>query len=144
MIERASGRGDDDVGAALEGADLLVHRGAAVERQHAEPDAFGVLVHRLGHLHRELASGDEHQAAGLARGRVRLANPLQHRQRERGGLAGARAGLAEQIASLEKQRNRFALNGRRLLVPERGDAVGELALQSERRETGGRNVRALI
>ena len=35
VIERAARRGDDDVGAALERADLLVHRRAAVERQHA-------------------------------------------------------------------------------------------------------------
>ena len=34
VIERAARRGDDDVGAALERADLLVHRRAAVERQH--------------------------------------------------------------------------------------------------------------
>ena len=35
VIERAARRGDDDVGAALERGDLLVHRRAAVERQHA-------------------------------------------------------------------------------------------------------------
>ena len=35
VIERAARRRDDDVGAALERADLLVHRRAAVERHHA-------------------------------------------------------------------------------------------------------------
>ena len=36
VIERAARRGDDDVRAALERADLLMHRRAAVERQHRQ------------------------------------------------------------------------------------------------------------
>ena len=128
VIERAAWRGDDDVGAAFEGADLLVHRRAAVKRQDREPHAFGVLVDRLGHLHRELAGRHQHEPAGLARTGMSLANPLQHRQRERGGLARAGAGLAEEIASFQQQRNRFALNRRRLLVSKRRHAVGERAL----------------
>ncbi len=67
VIERAARRGDDDLRAALERGDLLVHRRAAVERQHGQPDAFRVLVDRLGDLHRQFARRHEHQAAGLTR-----------------------------------------------------------------------------
>ena len=73
---------------------------------------------RFGDLHRQLARRHEHEAAGLARTRLRLADALQHRQRERGGLAGAGFGLPEQVAALEQQRNRFALNRRRFFVAE--------------------------
>ena len=144
VIERAARGGDDDVGAAFEGADLLVHRRAAVERQDRQPDAFRVLVHRLGDLHRQLARRHEHEAAGLARAGRPCADPLQHRQRERGGLAGAGLGLAEQIAPFEQQRNRLALNRRRFLVSERRHGVGQLALQSERLEGGGSSLRSSI
>ena len=70
VIERAARRGDDDVGAALERADLLLHRRAAVERDDDEAGAARVLVDRLGDLHRQLARRDEHQTTG--RGRLRL------------------------------------------------------------------------
>ena len=38
MIERTAERCNDDVGASLEGADLLVNQCAAVERQYVQDD----------------------------------------------------------------------------------------------------------
>ena len=73
VIERAARRGDDDVGAALERADLLLHRRAAVDAAaRVTPTPLRVLVDRLGDLHRQLARRHEHEAAGL-RARVGLA-----------------------------------------------------------------------
>ena len=63
VIERAAGRRDDDVGAAFEGADLLRHRGAAVERHDGKRGAAGVLVDGLGHLHRQLAGRHQDEPA---------------------------------------------------------------------------------
>jgi hypothetical protein len=55
-------------------------------------------MHGFGHLHRELAGGDEDQDGGaLARGRLRPQD-VQRRQCERGGLAGAGGCLGEEIA----------------------------------------------
>ena len=103
MIERAARRRDDDVGAALEAANLLQHRGAAVERQHRQASAAGVLVHRLGDLHGELARRHEHEAIGAAAVLgAEGGDAMQHRQREGGGLAGARGRLGEQVAALEQ------------------------------------------
>ena len=65
VIERAARRRDDHLRAALELADLPVHRCAAVDRQHRQPDTLRVLVHRLGHLHRQLTSRHENQPCGL-------------------------------------------------------------------------------
>ena len=116
MVERAAGRRDHDLGAALELADLPMHRRAAVDRQHRQPHAFGVLVHRFSHLHRQLAGRHENQPGGLARVALLLRDAMQHRQGKRGRLAGARRGLAQQIPPLEQQRNRFALDGSGLFV----------------------------
>ena len=129
VIERAPGRGDDDAGAVLERSDLLLHRRAAVDGGHADAEPLRVLVNRFGHLHRELARRHEHEAADVAtRRRVSavLGETLQHRQRERGGLAGARRRLREEIAFRDEQWNRFALNGRRLFVAQRGHRAREL------------------
>ena len=67
VIERAAGRRHDDLRAALELADLPVHRRSAVHRQHRQPNALGVFVNRLGDLHRQLARRHENQPRGLAR-----------------------------------------------------------------------------
>ena len=71
VIERAARRRDDDVDAALERAELLLHRLAAVDRQHAHAELASVVVHRLGDLHGELARRHEDQAADDARVVVR-------------------------------------------------------------------------
>ena len=60
VVQRAARRGDDDVGAALERADLLRHRRPAVQRHDGEPRAARVLVGGLGDLHGELARRHEH------------------------------------------------------------------------------------
>jgi hypothetical protein len=56
----------------------------------------------------------QHQAARLLLRRVVLDQPLQHRQREGGGLAGGPPGPA--LALGEQQRNSLAAPGRRFLV----------------------------
>jgi len=43
---------------------------------------------------------------------------VQQRQRERGGLAGARRRVAQQIAPLDERRNGLLLNWGGLLIPE--------------------------
>ena len=119
VIERAARRRHDHLRAALELADLTVHRRAAIDRQHRQPHALRVLVHRLGHLHRQLASRHEDQPGGLARVAFLLADAMQHRQGERRRLAGAGRRLPEQIPACEQQRNRLALDGSRLFVTQR-------------------------
>ena len=59
VVERAAGRRDHDVGAALERANLLEHRGATVEREDREPAAARVFVNGFGDLHGQFARRDE-------------------------------------------------------------------------------------
>ena len=139
VVERAAGRGDDDVGAALERADLLEHRRAAVEREDRQPAAARVLVHGLGDLHGQLARRHEDEAVGAAPvvGAESARDAVQHRQRERRRLARAGCGLREQVAPLEQQRNRLALDRRRLLVAERRHRRDDGVVEAERGESAG-------
>ena len=130
VIERAAGRGHDHLDAALQGADLLVHRRAAVDGHHGEPGVLGVLVDGLGHLHRQLARGHEDQGARCARLRGgRFEQTMEQRQCERGRLAGAGAGLADDVPALEQHRNGGALNGGGFFVSQGQhglhDGIGE-------------------
>ena len=143
VIEHAPGGADDDVGAAIEGADLLHHRCAAIHRHDGESAAAGVLVHRLGDLHGKFARRHQHHAprpgASTLFGGTRLdvvAEPLNQGQRESGRLAGAGCRLREQVAAGENQGNRLALHRRRLFVAERGNGRDEDVIETERSKPG--------
>ena len=77
---------------------------------------------RLVNLQRQLARRHEHQAARLARpGRTAAADEqaIDHRQPERGGLAGAGLRARQQVVP-QNDRNRFQLH-------RRGRGVAQLA-----------------
>jgi len=56
---------------------------------------------------------------------------LQHRQREAGGLAGARLRGGEKIAPRENDGNRLRLDGRGLGVALLGDSAEQLGRKAE-------------
>ncbi|TPW10671.1 MAG: hypothetical protein FD127_3632 [Acidimicrobiaceae bacterium] len=118
VVESASGCGHHHVNAAVESLELSPDRLPAVDGQHPGAHVAAVLVHRLRHLHRELAGGheDERDRSDSGIG----VDLLEHGQCEGGCLAGAGRGLAEQIATGEEQRDGLALDRRRLLVSEVG------------------------
>ncbi len=136
VIQGSPRRRHDDLGAALQGADLLVHGRAAVERDDAEADALRVLVDRLGDLHGQLARGDEHEATRAPPLLAVLGNPLEHRQREGRRLAGARRRLAEHVATRQEDGDRLALDRSRLFVPEGAHSRHEVGNKTERGEVG--------
>ena len=63
VVQRAAGRGDDDVDAALQRLELADDRRAAVDRQRPDPEAAAVAVDGLGDLRRQLARRDQDQRA---------------------------------------------------------------------------------
>ncbi len=67
----------------------------------------------------------------LAGGGLRLREPMQDRQHEAGGLAGAGLRAGEQVAAGEDQRNRLLLDGRGFGVTEFGDRSNEFVGQAE-------------
>ena len=130
VVDQAARRGDEDVGAATQVVDLRAHAGAAEDGGDVQAQVAAVGLDAVGDLHREFAGRRQDQRARLARavGRRLLRQPLQQRQRERGGLAGAGLRAAEQVVPGQRQRNRLQLDRR-----GRGVAVfGERAQQRGR------------
>ena len=81
--------------------------------------------------------GTSTRPAGVpARGVAGLVDPLQHRQRERRGLAGAGRGLPEQVAPFEEQRNGLALDRRGFFIAEGGDRRDHRLRKAEGGEAG--------
>jgi hypothetical protein len=138
VIQRSSRRGDDDVGSTLQGANLQIHRRAAVDGHDAHARAFRILVDRLGDLHRELAGRNEDETLGGVGVFAVFGDALEHRQRKCRRLAGARRCLSKHVSAAQENRDRFALDGRRLLVAEGGDGCDEGGRQAQAFEGGGR------
>ena len=70
--------------------------------------------------------------AGGREARVRvLAQPVEDRQGEGRGLAGAGLRGGEQVASLEDEGDRFGLDGRRGRVALLGDGPDEIGREAE-------------
>jgi hypothetical protein len=93
-------------------------------------------MHRLGHLHGELAGRHEDQGARrFAVGGPEPGDPLEDRQGEGGGFAGAGRGLAEEVTSGDQRRNRLTLNGRRLFVPQLGQRTRQARIEPQAGES---------
>ncbi len=125
MVQCAARSGNHDVDAALKAPELPSDRRAAVDGEHPRAQGAAVAVDCLGDLDGEFARRDQDQCDGHAPVAVG-AQALEYREGECGGLAGASGGLAEQIAALDKVRDRFTLDGSGLLVPQSGDSVEQL------------------
>ena len=68
VVERAARRRHHDVRSAIEGANLLLHGRAAVERDDDDAGPVRIFVDRLTDLHRQLPRRDEHETC-CGRGR---------------------------------------------------------------------------
>ena len=107
MIDQASGRGDDDLDAGLEGL-----RSADRSRRRRRPRGRGSwcgcasAVRCVGDLRGEFARRREDQRVGLARA-ADAAMRLQQRQTEGGGFAGSGLGAGEDVASGQRGRDRL-------------------------------------
>jgi hypothetical protein len=108
VVDQATGRGDDHVGAALQLFALLVVVHAAVDEGELQAKV-GREFHRvLVDLDRQFAGRGQDQGARifrLALGQGRTGQqPVHHRYQEGQGLAGAGLGLSRDVASAQRQR----------------------------------------
>jgi len=95
MIEHASGRADDDMGALTKGVALRGVPCAAVHRHHSQAGAGEQLFTFLGHLPGQFPGGRQDKSLTMIPGRVQ---PFQHGQKKRAGFAAAGAGLDHHVA----------------------------------------------
>ena len=103
VVEQPAGRGDQHVDAARQRLDLRPVADAAEHDRDGEAEMAAVGAEALRDLGGELARRREHQhAAALAQRRAAVGGEaVQDRQGERGGLAGAGLGDAQQVAARE-------------------------------------------
>ena len=133
VVHDAAWSPDDDLGAGAQASELPVVGLAAVHREHRQAARAPEAVHRLRHLHGELARRGEHQR--LHRSPLRV-DALDDGERERGRFTGTRPRLRQHVPPLEQQRDRLRLDRRRLLVAECFDRAQDLGAQVEVSELG--------
>ncbi len=112
MIENPTGRTDNDLGAALQPADLRTIIDAAVHQHGIQCAGFGSsLFHVLEHLVDllgQLAGGRHNERLRNATRRIQT---LEKRQQKRARLARPGAGLHDEVGPFENMRNDLLLNG---------------------------------
>ena len=129
VVEDAAGRADDEMHTLLQRDELAADALAAVDRHAAAGRRSATSLRGLlGDLHDQFARRREDER--LRAGRFVLVPPVEERQQERGGLAGAGLGLADHVAAVEGVRDQGGLNRRRrgiLDALERGEhALGQM------------------
>jgi len=117
------------VDAPLEFLQLLEDRLTAEHGHHPDLRSSAVVVHCLADLHGELPGGHDDERG--RDGRVVRVDAVEDRQRECGRLARAGCGLTDEIDTIEQTRDRFTLNGGRLLVAEATQFVEQFRPQTE-------------
>ena len=117
-IEQPAGRGDEDVDAIGEVADLLADGHAAEHDGRAQLEEAAIGAEALRDLAGQFAGGAQHEAAAALAGRRALVGieALENGKREGGRLAGAGLGDAQDVAALEHEGNGLRLDGRGGLV----------------------------
>jgi hypothetical protein len=104
----------------LQPGGLVPDRRAAEDGDDLDALALAVGPERLGDLDAELPGRGEHERLDLLDPRVDV---LDHRQPERGGLAGAGLRLTDHVASLEQRRDGLLLDRGRPRVPQMGERL---------------------
>ena len=143
VVEQATGRGDDDVRPEAQGA---APAGRTRRRRRSRWSGCPSGDHRCG---RSPRPGARAHGSGRGRGRgcgggragslLGLAEALQHRQHERGRLAGARLGAGHEVAAGEDERDGLGLDRGGFGVALVGDGVEQLGREPEFGEGHGGN-----
>ena len=108
-VDDAAGSADDDLGAALERADLGAVGGAAVDGHHLQSaGAGGHVGNGLGALERELAGGGQNERLNDVVTRV---DGVEQRKPEGRRLAGSGLGDADDVTAGQQNRDRLLLDG---------------------------------
>ncbi len=136
QVEHAADRADHDRRARLQVRLLVADRRAAEHGDRVDPLVGAVGAERLRDLDAQLARRREHERLDL---RILGVDRLEHRQPERGGLAGAGLRLADHVTAFEQHGNRLLLDRARRLIAHVLEGGEEVLGQPEVGE--GRHVR---
>jgi hypothetical protein len=131
-VQQPARGADDDLDACLQRLDLRLERAAAVDGLHADAALGAGRAQIAGDLHAQLTGGDDDQRlrhAVTALGR--RADPLQHRDAEAEGLAGAGARLTDEVVAGQRQREGQLLDGEGAGDPDLGQGGDDVGVQVE-------------
>ena len=130
-IEQPAGRGDQNLDARHDRADLTSHRDAADRQRRGQANVAAIGVEAVENLARQFTRRRKHQhAAGLGlRLDPMLQKPMQDRKREGCGLAGAGLGNADDVTAGEREGDGLSLDGRgrevAFFLERTRDGIGE-------------------
>ncbi len=112
VVDQAAGGGHQHVDAVGQGLDLGIVLGPAEDHRDAQAEEAAVAAEAVGDLAGEFPGRAQHQhAATPARGRLTVGlQPVQDRQGEGRGLAGAGLGDAEQVPALHHRGDGLGLD----------------------------------
>ena len=134
-VEQAAGRADDDVDALLQRLDLRLEGAAAVDGLDADLAHAARGLEVLGDLDAQLAGrDDDERLRGAGRALVLALDALQQRDAEAERLAGAGAGLADEVLAGQRDRQRHRLDGERGGDADGGERLDGLGQGAERGE----------
>ena len=122
--------GDENIQALLESGALVSITNAAVNTAYFEVGETTEVAHGGFHLHSEFAGRLEDEAA-KATVRAKL---LERGQREGGGFSCAGLGRGDEVTALQGGRDGAQLDGGRITVTHRLDALQNMLGQSKRGE----------
>ena len=111
-VDQPQRRGDDDVDTVLQLVDLLVARGAAVDRQHHPVALAATGMSTSATCRASSRVGTSTRPSGR-RGSASPVEAGEHRHAEGEGLAGAGAGTSADVLALEGHGDRLGLDGER-------------------------------
>ncbi len=135
QVEQPARGADDDVDALAQRLDLRLVRAAAVDGQHPRAEVLARVGHVAGDLQAQLAGrhDDQHLRGAVARG----GDALQQRHAEAQRLAGAGAGLPDDVLAGQCQRQRQLLDREGSLDAGLGQGLDDLRPDAELGERGG-------
>lgn len=128
VVHQPARRANDDIHRLGECAQLAVDRLPSVDGNDDGPAVLAEAVDRLGHLDGQLARRGEDQPLRATRF---TAEPLDHRQAERGGFASAGLRLGHHVTALHQWRDRLALYRGRLLEADLIERPQDIIAQSQ-------------
>ena len=143
VIHQAAGRRDDERDAGGEGPRLRLHRRAAVDGHAADAGVVAEALDVVVDLDGQLAGRRQHQHAGAGRVGRRPGGvgggrggqqPIDQRQHERRGLAGAGLGAGDDVAAAADQRQHRRLDRRGVREAAVADARDQVGVEAERLE----------
>jgi|TARA_B110000438_G_scaffold302156_1_gene358995 hypothetical protein len=130
VVEEAARRRDDDVGVFIELLALTAIFHAAVEEREFEAKVLVIELKLFIDLHRELTGRlkDEHARVAVFE---MLSEARKEREAEGSGFSGACLRAGDKVAAIQKIRDRFSLNRRRVEVAFFFDGTKDVGMKAE-------------